>query len=76
MWLESLGNLRRHNFHVFTKREAFASFFMIPIIGFTSGDVEYYGETSQEKFDLLVPKPMDCSDLYELGETKAIKELN
>jgi hypothetical protein len=49
---------------------------MIPIIGFTSGDVEYYGETSQEKLDLLVPKPMDCSDLYELGETKAIKELN
>ena len=48
----------------------------IPIIGFTSGDVEYYRNSSQDKFDILVAKPMDFWDLYELAKTNARKDLN
>ncbi len=48
----------------------------IPIIGFTSGDVEYYRNSSREKFDVLVPKPMDFWDLYDLAKEKATKHLN
>jgi len=48
----------------------------IPVIGFTSGDVEYYRNSSPEKFDVLVAKPMDFLGLYELAKTKALKDLN
>jgi CheY-like chemotaxis protein len=48
----------------------------IPVIGFTAGDVEYYRNSSANKFDILVPKPMNLLDLYELVKSKAIKDLN
>lgn len=48
----------------------------IPVIGFTAGDLEFYRNSSQNKFDVLVPKPMDLFDLYELVKSKASRDLN
>ena len=48
----------------------------IPVIGFTAGDVDYYRQNSAAKFDVLVAKPMDFRDLYELAKIKASKDLN
>lgn len=55
------------------KREKFSS---IPVIGFTSGDIEYYRRSSRNEFDILVPKPVDLLSLYELVKSKAIKDIN
>lgn len=48
----------------------------IPVIGFTAGDLEYYRNSSRNKFDVMVPKPMDLLNLYDLVKSKAIKDLN
>ena len=44
---------------------------MIPTIGFTAGDVEYFRKKSNNGFDSLVPKPLDFYDLYHLAKTTA-----
>lgn len=41
----------------------------IPVIGFTSGDMEYYRNQAGKLFDYLVPKPFDFSDLYQLAQS-------
>ena len=43
----------------------------IPVIGFTSGDIEYYRGKGGELFDALVPKPFDFQDLYFLAKSTA-----
>ena len=48
----------------------------IPVIGFTSGDVEYYRKTTPVAFDSLVPKPLDFFDLYNLAKLKADIRMN
>jgi len=48
----------------------------IPVIGFTAGDFEYFSNCSRNKFDVLVSKPMDLLDLYDLVKSKAIKDFN
>lgn len=48
----------------------------IPVIGFTSGDVNYYREISTVPFDSLVPKPLDFSDLRIIAEEKARFQVN
>ncbi|WP_026956578.1 response regulator [Algoriphagus vanfongensis] len=48
----------------------------IPVIGFTSGDVEFYRKKTQIPFDSLVPKPLDFWDLHELAKRKAIALMN
>jgi CheY-like chemotaxis protein len=48
----------------------------IPVIGFTAGDLEYYRNSSRNKFDVMVQKPMDLLNLYDLVKSKATKNLN
>jgi CheY-like chemotaxis protein len=48
----------------------------IPVIGFTSGDVEYYRKSTPVQFDSLVSKPMDFWDLYHLAKLKASSPMN
>ncbi|MCS5490377.1 MULTISPECIES: response regulator [Algoriphagus] len=48
----------------------------IPVIGFTSGDVNYYREITKIPFDSLVPKPSDFSDLRLLAQEKAKFQVN
>jgi CheY-like chemotaxis protein len=48
----------------------------IPVIGFTAGDLEYFRNSSRNKFDVLVPKPMNLLNLYDLVKSKANKDLN
>lgn len=48
----------------------------IPVIGVTSGDVEFYRKKTKIPFDSLVPKPLDFWDLHELAKSKAISLMN
>ncbi|MEN2283579.1 response regulator [Algoriphagus sp. SE2] len=48
----------------------------IPVIGFTSGDVEYYRKMSPIAFDSLVSKPLDFFDLYNLAKLKVDTRMN
>lgn len=48
----------------------------IPVIGFTSGDVNYYREMSKTSFDSLVPKPFDFSDLRLLAQKQVKLHIN
>ncbi|NVK49012.1 MAG: response regulator [Cyclobacteriaceae bacterium] len=48
----------------------------IPVIGFTSGDVNYYREISKTSFDSLVPKPFDFSDLRLLAQKQVKLHIN
>jgi CheY-like chemotaxis protein len=48
----------------------------IPTIGFTSGDLAYYRQISNNRFDQLVAKPMDFFDLYALAKDQARTLLN
>lgn len=48
----------------------------IPVIGITSGDVEYYRKTSPVAFDSLVSKPLDFFDLYNLAKLKVGIKMN
>ncbi|MDN3203087.1 response regulator [Algoriphagus sediminis] len=41
---------------------------MIPVIGFTAGDVNMYREKSATLFDALIAKPMDFWDLHTLAK--------
>jgi CheY-like chemotaxis protein len=51
-------------------------FSSIPVIGFTTGDVDYYRNFFPVKFDILLPKTYDLWDLYSLAKAKATKEIN
>jgi CheY-like chemotaxis protein len=48
----------------------------IPVIGFTSGDVEFYRKTTPVAFDSLVAKPLDFFDLYKLAKLKVDIKMN
>lgn len=48
----------------------------IPVIGFTSGDVNYYRGISKISFDSLVPKPFDFSDLRLLAQKQVKLHIN
>ncbi len=48
----------------------------IPVIGFTSGDVEYYRKSSPVAFDTLVSKPLNFYDLYNLAKLKVDVKMN
>lgn len=56
------------------KKNVFSS--TIPVIGFTSGDVEYYRKRTPVKFDSLVSKPLDFFDLYNLAKLKVDIKMN
>jgi len=48
----------------------------IPVIGFTSGDIEYYRKASPVAFDSLVSKPFDFFDLYNLAKLNVDIKMN
>lgn len=48
----------------------------IPVIGITSGEVNYYKSVSSILFDVLVSKPIDFRDLYILAKSKVSGAIN
>lgn len=48
----------------------------LPIIGITSGNVEYFKKASRLSFDILLQKPMDFYEIYTIASEQANKGLD
>ncbi|PRY88900.1 response regulator [Mongoliibacter ruber] len=48
----------------------------LPIIGITSGNIEYFKKASKLTFDILLQKPMDFYEIYAIAQEQARKGLD
>ncbi|TVP50360.1 MAG: response regulator [Mongoliibacter sp.] len=48
----------------------------LPIIGITSGNIEYFKKATKLSFDILLQKPMDFYEIYSIAQEQARKWLN